>query len=85
MEINKSALEPNVVPVNSSDEVERLSINEKFQGSLDALAKHANHAEHHLGPLQAVKDYGPAVFWSIMVSMCVVMVRDSSDYPTSSC
>lgn len=58
MEIKKSALEPIVAPVNSSDEVERVSINKKFQGGLDILAKHANHAEHLLGPLQAVKDYG---------------------------
>jgi len=75
MEVNKSSM-----PVQSSDEVERTSINEKFQGGLDELAKKANNTEHNLGPLQAVKEYGPAVFWSIMVSMCVVMVRASPSF-----
>jgi hypothetical protein len=78
MEINKSALVSNVMPVSSSDEVERASMNEKFEGGLDALAKHANHTEHNLGPAQAVKEYAPAIFWSVMVSMCVVMVRTPS-------
>lgn len=31
--------------------------------------------EHELSPWMAVKAYPMAVFWCLMVSMCVVMVR----------
>ncbi|KAF8864909.1 sugar transporter [Acephala macrosclerotiorum] len=49
-------------------EDEKLSL-----AQLNNLAANATEAEHRLPPLQAVKAYWPAVFWSVMVSMCVVM------------
>jgi hypothetical protein len=72
METNKSANEPIIELMSSNDEVEQVSFNEKFQGSqLDTLAKHAARKENHMGQFQAVKDYGSAIFWSVMVSMYV--------------
>ena len=40
---------------------------------LDARAAEATEAEHALTPLQAIKAYPMAIFWSFMVSMCVIM------------
>jgi hypothetical protein len=45
-------------------------VNEK---ELNVLAQNGGQAEHHLGPMAAVKAYPMAIFWSVMVSMCVVM------------
>jgi len=33
-----------------------------------------NDTEHELSPLQAIKAYPMAVFWCLIVSLCVVMV-----------
>ena len=40
---------------------------------LITLAKDASEFEHQLSPLEAMKAYPMAIFWSLMVSMCVVM------------
>jgi hypothetical protein len=40
---------------------------------LDARAADATEAEHALSPLQAIRAYPMAIFWSFMVSMCVIM------------
>jgi hypothetical protein len=37
------------------------------------LAKDASEFEHQLTALQAIRAYPMAIFWSLMVSMCVVM------------
>ena len=34
----------------------------------------ASHIEHELAPWAAIKAYPSAVFWCLIVSMCVVMV-----------
>ncbi|KAF8855164.1 maltose permease MAL31 [Acephala macrosclerotiorum] len=45
-----------------------------MQGSiLNAIAKDGADLEHHLSPWQAVKAYPMAIFWAVLVSMCVVM------------
>lgn len=55
--------------------VERLD-DEKHEnhGEVNALqdAIAAEHAEHELGVVAALRQYKAAVFWSIMVSMCIV-------------
>lgn len=40
---------------------------------IEARAKEQNDHEHALTLLQAVKFYPMAIFWSLMVSMCVIM------------
>lgn len=45
---------------------------------LITLAKDASEFEHQLSPLQAIKAYPMAIFWSLMVSMCVVMEGELS-------
>lgn len=69
---SKDAIESATIPVDSkvSDPSEDKKVSPV---QLNNLAAHATEAEHHLRPLQAVKAYAPAVFWSVMVSMCVVM------------
>jgi MFS transporter, SP family, general alpha glucoside:H+ symporter len=37
------------------------------------LAKTAAAVQYQLTPLQAIKAYPMAIFWSLAVSMCVVM------------
>ncbi|KAL3417558.1 maltose permease MAL31 (alpha glucoside transporter) [Phlyctema vagabunda] len=50
------------------------SLDEKMRGDSMALAaKDASDAEHNLTPIQAIKVYPTAVFWCLMVSMCVIM------------
>lgn len=47
---------------------------DKTSPSLTELkAKEALATEHSLTTLEAVKAYPMAVFWSLMVSMCVIM------------
>jgi SP family general alpha glucoside:H+ symporter-like MFS transporter len=55
----------------TSAQVENSSLNEK--NAQRSLAQHGGELEHHLGPLAAVKAYPMAIFWSVMVSMCVIM------------
>ena len=52
------------------------------QGSLDGKmagdeltirAKHGADLEHSLSPWEAVKAYPMAIFWALLVSMCVIM------------
>lgn len=40
---------------------------------IEARAKEQQESEHALRPLQAIKYYPMAIFWSLMVSMCVIM------------
>lgn len=48
--------------------------NEKLNGQqIVELAKEGLQIEHEFSPLQAIKAYPMAIFWSLMVSMCVVM------------
>lgn len=48
--------------------------NEKLHGAhLVDQAKDADDQEHALTPLEAIKAYPMAIFWSLMVAMCVVM------------
>jgi len=41
--------------------------------ALEEIAKEATAIEHSLTTLEAVKAYPMAIFWCLMVSMCVVM------------
>ncbi|CRK27450.1 hypothetical protein BN1708_004356 [Verticillium longisporum] len=55
------------------------SRHDRFEGSDDGpdtterQARQAMEAEHALTPWQAIKMYPMAIFWSLMVSMCVIM------------
>ncbi|KAK9242915.1 hypothetical protein V1506DRAFT_494758 [Lipomyces tetrasporus] len=49
-------------------------LNEELYGKeLNLNAKTGAEVEQHLPPLQAIKAYKKAVFWSLVVSMCVIM------------
>ena len=46
----------------------------KLEGNnLVEQAKDSDDQEHALTPLEAIKAYPMAIFWSLMVAMCVVM------------
>jgi SP family general alpha glucoside:H+ symporter-like MFS transporter len=50
------------------------SPNEKMgEAQIIEQAKEANEIEHTLSVMECVQNYPMAIFWSIMVSMCVVM------------
>ncbi len=50
------------------------SPNEKMgEAQIIEQAKEATEIEHTLSVMECVKNYPMAIFWSIMVSMCVVM------------
>ena len=50
------------------------SPNEKMgEAQMIEQAKEATETDHTLSVMQCVKNYPMAIFWSIMVSMCVVM------------
>jgi SP family general alpha glucoside:H+ symporter-like MFS transporter len=50
------------------------SPNEKMgEAQIVEQAKEATEIEHTLSVMECVKNYPMAIFWSIMVSMCVVM------------
>jgi hypothetical protein len=54
------------------------SLERQLQGeNLHFNARDGAALEHELTPLQAIKAYPNAIFWALMVSMCVVMVRKS--------
>ncbi|MCJ1396978.1 hypothetical protein MMC11_000170 [Xylographa trunciseda] len=54
--------------------IESVDANEKLQGSrLTEYAKTGADLEHHMSPLEAIKAYPMAIFWAVLVSMCVVM------------
>ncbi|KAK9321599.1 general substrate transporter [Lipomyces orientalis] len=44
-----------------------------YSNQLTAIAKSGAEVEQHLPPLKAIKAYPMAVFWSLVVSMCVIM------------
>ncbi|KAK9428408.1 hypothetical protein V1505DRAFT_349292 [Lipomyces doorenjongii] len=44
-----------------------------YGNQLTETAKSAAEAEQHLPPLDAIKAYPMAIFWSLVVSMCVIM------------
>ncbi|KAK9323817.1 general substrate transporter [Lipomyces orientalis] len=51
-----------------------IGLNEKLYGKeLNLNAKTGAEVEQYLSPLQAIKVYKKAVFWSLVVSMCVIM------------
>lgn len=60
------------------DQVERAHTNEDALNSkvLKQDAKEATAAEHSLSLFQAIKTYRKAVFWSVMVSTSIIMVRN---------
>ncbi|MCJ1291369.1 hypothetical protein MMC34_002912 [Xylographa carneopallida] len=63
-------------PVKALDisHIESVGADEKLQGSrLTEYAKMGADVEHHMAPWQAVKTYPMAIFWAVLVSMCVVM------------
>ncbi|KAH6691365.1 maltose permease MAL31 [Plectosphaerella plurivora] len=45
----------------------------KAHGIIEARAQAASDAAHHLSPREAIRAYPMAIFWSLMVSMCVIM------------
>ena len=50
------------------------SPNEKMgEAQIIEQAKEATEVEHSLSVMECVKNYPMAIFWSLMVSMCVVM------------
>ena len=54
----------------------RDSLDSQASGELALLAERAEEAaalEHRLTPREAIRAYPMAVFWSLMVSMCVIM------------
>jgi SP family general alpha glucoside:H+ symporter-like MFS transporter len=72
MEKNFTDLNKELSP--SRLEIEDVSLDLKMQGSqLNYAAKEAAELEHQLGPWAAVKAYPMAIFWAVLVSMCVVM------------
>jgi SP family general alpha glucoside:H+ symporter-like MFS transporter len=55
-------------------ELEDVALDLKMRGTnLNIAAKEGAQLEHQLTPWQAVKAYPMAIFWALMVSMCVVM------------
>lgn len=55
-------------------EQEDRDLNLKMQGSqLNNAALEGTILEHELSPLEAIKAYPAAIFWALMVSMCVIM------------
>ncbi|MCJ1316708.1 hypothetical protein MMC15_002029 [Xylographa vitiligo] len=63
-------------PVKAIDvsHIESVGSDEKLQGSrLTEYAKTGADIEHHMPPWEAVKTYPMAIFWAVLVSMCVVM------------
>lgn len=66
--------------IMSHDELEErasaTSLEKNMRGvNLHLNAKDGTAVERDLTPLQAIKAYPTAIFWALMVSMCVVMVR----------
>ncbi|OBT53462.1 hypothetical protein VE04_06246 [Pseudogymnoascus sp. 24MN13] len=62
--------------VSQSTHVElTTSLSQKRAGAeaFEARARDGNEIEHALSPLEAIKAYLMAIFWCLMVSMCVVM------------
>ena len=54
--------------------IESVGVDEKLQGArLTEYAKTGAEVEHQMPPWQAVKTYPMAIFWAVLVSMCVVM------------
>lgn len=44
-----------------------------FSGGDEQRAKEATETEHRLTPREAIKAYPMAIFWSLMMSTCVIM------------
>lgn len=45
----------------------------KTHGIIEKRAQIASEAAHHVTLAEAIRAYPTAIFWSLMVSMCVVM------------
>ncbi|KAL2075054.1 hypothetical protein VTL71DRAFT_8834 [Oculimacula yallundae] len=72
MEKSANDLSKEVTP--SRLESEDHNLNLKMQGSqLNTAALEGTILEHELSPLEAIKAYPVAIFWALMVSMCVIM------------
>lgn len=63
------------IEVESSSHLEEASsLNGKMAGAeLTIRAKDGANLEHSLSPWEAVKAYPMAIFWALLVSMCVIM------------
>lgn len=63
--------------INNDDFVNTAQIehtdSQAVHGKLDAHAQTARERAHQMGPREALQAYPMAVFWSLVVSMCVVM------------
>lgn len=70
-----SAVEVNKEVLANTTHLEAISsLDEKMHGKqLEVLAQVGAQTELTLTPWQAIKAYPMAVFWSLMVSMCVIM------------
>lgn len=65
---------PMAVEVESSSLEEISSLDAKMHGvELTIRAKDGQHLEYTLSPWEAVKAYPMAIFWALLVSMCVIM------------
>jgi MFS transporter, SP family, general alpha glucoside:H+ symporter len=63
------------VEVESSSHLEEASsLDGKMHGvELTIRAKEGTNVEHSLSPWEAIKAYPMAIFWALLVSMCVIM------------
>jgi MFS transporter, SP family, general alpha glucoside:H+ symporter len=73
-----SSEDNNRTPRESIDDlpihIEELSGQYKPQGSqINLLDRHGAQQERELPPLEAIKAYPMAIFWAVLVSMCVIM------------
>jgi SP family general alpha glucoside:H+ symporter-like MFS transporter len=54
--------------------VEHVSSSQEYDPAITAsLAREGATAEHELSPMDAIKAYPAAVFWTLMVSMTIIM------------
>lgn len=62
------------------------SMNEKMgEAQIIKQTKEANDAGHALSVMDCVRNYPMTIFWSLMVSMCVVMEDQFSSIDLSAC
>ena len=59
--------------IGGDDDVEVEEMEKSRSAVLDVRAKDAHDVEHSLTALEAAKAYPMALFWSITLSMCVIM------------
>ncbi|CAL5871725.1 uncharacterized protein PFLUO_LOCUS5978 [Penicillium psychrofluorescens] len=66
-------VEPKNNGINVDDDFDVAEMEKTDSDLLDIRAKDAQEVEHSLTALEAVKAYPMALFWSVTVSMCVIM------------